>query len=299
LNAPSRAAIAVALGLVYVVWGSTYLGIRFAVETIPPFLMGGTRFFLAGVILYATTRLRGAAKPVPRDWVTSAIVGFCLIFCGNGGLSYAEQYLDSGLSALLVATVPLWMMLGGWLLGMTSRPRPLAWIALAVGFVGVMLIARPGTEEMTPHRGMAVGLILCAALVWAAGSLYAKQTHPASSPFLLAGMQMICGGLFFFLAGLGEWHGFSFAQVGARAMWAVVYLTFVGSLVGFTAYIWVLRAASPALVGTYAFVNPLVALLLGALWGAERITPQIAGGAALIVAAVAVLLVSDQRKRPV
>lgn len=292
----TRLSIAVALGLVYIVWGSTYLAIRFAVETIPPFLMSGVRFLISGGILYALARWRGAGRPVPRDWATAAVVGFCLLLCGNGGVGYAEQYIDSGLAALLVATVPLWMMLGGWLTGMTPRPGWPAWLALAAGLAGVALIARPAPQELTPHRGAAIGLVLFASLVWAAGSLYAKKSRPAVSPFLLAGMQMLCGGLFLSLAGAGEWHGFVLADVGARSAWALAYLIFVGALVGFTAYIWVLRAAPPGLVGTYAFVNPLVALFVGWLWGAERLTPQVAGGAALVVAAVAVLLVAAPKK---
>ncbi|PJJ53239.1 EamA family transporter [Hymenobacter chitinivorans] len=299
-TAPSRAAILGAFAIVYLIWGSTYLGIRFAIDSIPPLLMAGSRYLLAGLILYTFMRLRGEAAPSRQGWATAVIIGICLLTFGNGGVTLGEQYIPSGMTSLLVATVPMFLALLGWVSGVAARPTPWVALGLVLGLLGVYLLARtPGVSHVAipGHEAVGIALVLVAALVWAIGSLYSKKKQAASSPFLAGGMQMICGGLTMLIIGLarGEAHDFSLAAVTPKSWLAYAYLVTLGSIVAFSAYIWLLRAVEPALAGTYAFVNPVVAVLLGWAFAGEQLTVGMLGGAALIVAAVVLVVLGGRQ----
>lgn len=298
---PSRAALLTAFALVYVIWGSTYLGIRFAIESLPPLLMAGTRYALAGGLLYGVMRLRGAPRPPLRNWGVALLIGICLLTFGNGGVTVGEQYVSSGLAALLVATVPMLLALLGWASGVSARPTPLAVLGLGLGLAGVYLLARAsagaGSAVAQPgHESIGIACVLTAALVWAIGSLYGKNHRAAESPFLAGGMQMLCGGLVMVALGLarGEAQHLHLAAVSAKSWWAYAYLVTFGSLVAFTAYVWLLQAVEPALAGTYAFVNPVVAVGLGWAFGGEQLSWPMLGGGALVVAAVGLLLLGSR-----
>ena len=302
--APTRAALFTAFALVYLIWGSTYLVMKFAVASIPPLLMAGTRYGLAGGLLYAFVRGRGAPAPTLRGWAHAAVIGVCLLGFGNGGTTFGVLYLPSGTASLLVATVPMFLAVLGWLSGITARPARWVAVGLAAGLAGTYLLAAHPSAAGVPqpgHAGRGVALVLLAALLWAVGSLYSKRHQPAASPFLSGGMQMLCGGAAMLLLGLlrGEAAGFALAQVTAKSWWAYAYLVTFGSIVAFTAYIWLLRVVAPALAGTYAFVNPVVAVALGWAFAGETLSPQMLGGAALIVLAVALVLLGGRRQSSV
>ncbi|QJX46423.1 drug/metabolite exporter YedA [Hymenobacter taeanensis] len=299
---PSRASILLAFAALYIIWGSTYLGIRFAIDSIPPLLMAGTRYASAGALLYGYMRWKGEPAPTRQGWFTALIIGTCLLAFGNGGVTLGEQYLPSGLTALLVATVPMFLALLGWWSGLASRPAPLVAVGLALGLGGVYLLARtPGASHVAlpGHETLGMALVLIAALVWAIGSLYSKKNQPAPSPFVSGGMQMLCGGLVMLVAGLikGETTGFELAQVTTKSWLAYAYLVTFGSIVAFTAYIWLLRVVEPAIAGTYAFVNPVVAVLLGWAFAGEQLNAGMLGGAALIVVAVALVVLGGRQKK--
>ncbi|SNC76213.1 Permease of the drug/metabolite transporter (DMT) superfamily [Hymenobacter gelipurpurascens] len=299
---PSRASILLAFAALYIIWGSTYLGIRFAIDSIPPLLMAGTRYALAGALLYGYMRWKGEPAPTRQGWLTALIIGTCLLAFGNGGVTLGEQYIPSGLTALLVATVPMFLAVLGWWSGLASRPAPLVAVGLALGLGGVYLLARtPGASHVAlpGNETLGISLVLIAALVWAIGSLYSKKHQPAPSPFVSGGMQMLCGGLVMLVAGLakGEAAGFEVAQVTTKSWVAYAYLVTFGSIVAFTAYIWLLRVVEPALAGTYAFVNPVVAVLLGWAFAGEQLNTGMLGGAALIVVAVALVILGGRQKK--
>ncbi len=297
IGAPTRYQIGLALLSVYLIWGSTYLAIRVAIESCPPFLMAGLRFFAAGAALWIWASVRGYPAPTLRQWRDAAIVGVCLLFAGNGGVTYAEQYVPSGTAALLVATVPMFLILFAWLSGMASRPSARAIVALLLGLIGVLVLSLEGLSSGPSgafHSGWSRGIIalFLAAVLWAAGSLYAKRcTHPGSAIQGVA-MQMLTGAAALLLAGAlsGELNRPQDLRLAVRSVWAWVYLVTFGAIIGFSAYIWLVRVCSPGLVGTYAFVNPLVAVLLGWLFLREPLTPRILISAVLIVSAVALII---------
>ena len=300
--APSRAALLTAFALVYLIWGSTYLVMKFAVASMPPLLMAGTRYGLAGGLLYGFMRWRGEPAPTLRGWGYAVFIGVCLLGFGNGGTTLGVMYLPSGITALLVATVPMFLAVLGWLSGIS--PRPTRWVALGLGagMAGMYLLAAHPTAtavKVPGHQSLGMGIVLLASLVWSIGSLYAKGHQPAPSPFASGGMQMLCGGVAMLIVGLlrGEADGFTLAQVTTKSWVAYAYLVTFGSIVAFTAYIWLLRAVEPALAGTYAFVNPVVAVLLGWAFAGESLNPQMLGGAALIVLAVALVLLGGRTLR--
>jgi drug/metabolite transporter (DMT)-like permease len=297
---PSRAALFTAFALVYLIWGSTYLVMKFAVATMPPLLMAGTRYGLAGGLLYGFMRGRGEPAPTLRGWGFAAIIGLCLLGFGNGGVTLGVQYLPSGITALLVATVPMFLAVLGWLSGVSPRPNKWVTLGLGAGMAGMYLLAAHTTTtavKQPGHVGLGIVCVLVASLVWAIGSLYARNHQPATSPFTSGGMQMLCGGAAMVLAGLlrGEASGFELTQVTAKSWLAFGYLVTFGSIVAFTAYIWLLRAVEPALAGTYAFVNPVVAVLLGWVFAGESLNLQMLGGAALIVLAVVLVVLGGRR----
>jgi drug/metabolite transporter (DMT)-like permease len=303
---PARLLVVLAFAAVYLIWGSTYLGIRVAIESAPPLLMAGSRSVFAGALLYAYARgIRREAAPTPRGWGHAVVIGTGLLLVGNGGVTLAEQYVPSGLASLLIATVPMWLAVLGWLSGIGARPKPLIWFGLTLGLAGVGLLAGgPQTAKGAPalvshpgHHSLGIGLLLGAALTWAAASLYAKK-HPIAPNILLGvGMQMLCGGLLLCLAGLllGEGQTLDWAHISTRSWVAWLYLIGFGSLLGFTAYAWLLQNVEPALAGTYAFMNPVVAVGLGWGFAGEQLTPEMASGAALIVIAVALVVFSGKR----
>jgi drug/metabolite transporter (DMT)-like permease len=288
-----------AFAAIYVIWGSTYLAILIAIETIPPFWMAAARFLTAGGLLYAWARWRGEPAPTLVHWRSAFVVGGLLLLTGNGVLSWAEKLVPSGLAALLVATVPLWMvMLDGAGRGWRLPPRQLL-VGVAVGLVGVALLIGPGRfaggEGIHP---LGAAALLAASLSWALGSLYSRRAELPKSPFVGTAMQMIGGGVGLVFAGAlaGEAGTLELAAISGRSLWALAYLVGFGSLVGFTAYIWLLRVSSPALVSTYAYVNPVVAVLLGWGFAGEEITPRTLIAAAVIVGAVALITTVKAKK---
>lgn len=296
---PMNARLYAAFAAVYVVWGSTYLAIRFAVETLPPLLMAGARFVLAGGILLLWTRLRdrGAEGPTATDWKTGLISGFLLLLCGNGGVVWAEQRVPSGIAALLVAVVPLWMVLLDWMRPGGRRPPALVFVGLALGLAGLgLLVGRDALDSGEVSLSGAVVLIL-ASLAWAAGSLYTKHAPRASSSLHGAGTQMIAGGLCLAVAALvaGEPSRMDLAHASSRSILGFLYLVTFGSLIGFTAYFYLLEHTTAAKAATYAYVNPVVAVLLGWAFANEPITARTLGAAAVILAGVAIITTARER----
>ncbi len=296
-----------ALASVYLIWGSTYLAIRFAVDSIPPYFMAGTRFLISGAVLYACVRFFGAARPTMVHWRSTAVIGFLLITLANGAVSWAEQKVPSGIACLLVATVPLWMVLLNWLWKKNERPGILLSAGLAMGFLGTAWLAffcggvsqtfaAAGVDAARPWRVMA---LVGSSVIWAAGSLTARSLTLPKSGLLSAAMEMIWGGLFqLALSGLlGEWSQVDFHRFTPSSEWSWLYLTLIGSLVGFTSYIWVLQKSTPALASTYAFVNPVIAVLLGWLLAGEAVTLPVFAAAGLIVAGVVLITLAPRGKK--
>ena len=302
LRTPPLGALIAGFACIYIVWGSTYLGIRFAVETLPPFLMAGTRFIIAGGVLWLIMIARRAPRPTFAQFRGAAIIGAIMLAGGNGLVSWAEQWVPSGVAALIVGTVPLWMVLFDWWIGSGKRPNGLVIGGLVVGFTGVGILAiESGGIPAAEHRGsllIPIVALLLACVFWAFGSLRSKRVDQGSSLLVASAMQMIGGGVAMTIIGtsVGEWTAVDPASISLRSLLSYLYLIFIGSLVGYSTYVWLLRVASPTAVSTYAYVNPIVAVVLGSTIGAEHITPGTLGAGAMIVGAVA--LMTFRRRKP-
>jgi drug/metabolite transporter (DMT)-like permease len=284
--------LVLAFAAVYVIWGSTYLAIQFAIKTLPPLLMAGVRFLLAGAVLYLFMRVRGQRAPTARQWRTTAVIGALLVTAGNGGVVLAETSVPSGVVALMVAMVPLWMVLLEWLRPGGVRPTARTAAGLVVGFAGIVLLVGPGDLAggggVNPAGAL---LVLCGSLCWAAGSIYARSAALPENGFMATAMEMTCGGALLLAIGLarGELGAWNPAGVSAESVAGLAYLVVFGSLVGFSAYIWLLGNTTTARVSTYAYVNPVVAVLLGWWLANEPLTARVLLAAGVIVAAVAVI----------
>lgn len=294
----TRGQLVLAFAAVYVLWGSTYLAIRFGVETIPPFLMAGLRHFTEGLLLFGWLRLRGTPAPERRHWGPAAAIGGLMLLGGNGLVSWAEQRVPSGLAALIVACVPIWMTL---LDGIQNRRRPhgVVLAGLGAGLAGLAFLVVPGRFAGGAHVDLlGAGALMLASLLWATGSLYARRAKLPASTLMATAMEMITGGAILFGAStlLGEWRGFSIAAVSGRSLVALLYLIVAGSLLGFTAYIFLLGATTPARVSTYAYVNPVVAVFLGWALAGEGVTARTVIAALAIVGSVAVIIRYGGRK---
>jgi drug/metabolite transporter (DMT)-like permease len=292
----SRARILAAFAAVYVVWGSTYLAIRYAVETIPPFIMVGTRFIVSGVLLYAWSRWRGSPRPTRRQWRDATVTGVLMLCCGNGAVSWAEQRVPSGLAALLVAVVPLWMVIVDWLRPQGSRPSAAVMAGVVVGLIGLVVLVGP--DSFAGHGDVdATGavVLIVGSLAWAAGSVFNRVGSRPDSAAMSTGLQMIGGSAALLLVGSvrGEIADLHIAHISTSSWIGWVYLVTFGSLVGFTAYIYLLQTVSPAKASTYAYVNPLVAVLLGWAIAGETVTLRSLGAAAIILAGVAMITISQ------
>jgi drug/metabolite transporter (DMT)-like permease len=283
-----------------VIWGSTDLAIRFAIETLPPFLMAGTRFLIAGTLIYSYARLRGRPRPTRDQWWSALIIGTLLLMGGNGAVTWAELRIPSGVAALMVAVTPCWMVLLEWLRPGGTRPTLQVVIGLLLGLAGIGLLIGPqsimGGERIDP---IGAGILMLGSLAWATGSIYSKYARVSEWPFLTTGMQMLCGGTMLLLlaAVTGDFARFDASIVTTRSLLAFFYLIVFGAIVGYSAYIWLLRVTTPARVSTYAYVNPVVAVVLGWALAGEELTARMGVAALVIVAGVALITLSRERTR--
>lgn len=290
-----------ALGTIYVVWGSTYLAIRVMVEDIPPLLGAGVRFALAGAILYAWVAWRrppSARKITGRQLVGATIVGLLLMFGGNGLVTVAEQEVPSGLAALLIASVPLWVIVLRATYGAERVPSTTL-MSVAVGFIGVALLVLPGDRPEGAPLGWSL-LVVLAAVLWASGSFAANRVERPRDVLTATAWQMIIGGASMIVVGLalGEAAEIELAEISLDSWAAFVFLVFVGSIAAFTAYNWLLRHVALSTVATYAFVNPVIAVFLGWSILSEEITGFVVAGTAVIVASVAFVVLSPAERAP-
>lgn len=287
---PGVLAIAFALGALYVLWGSTYLAIRFALHGYPPFLLGAVRMGLAGALMYAVLRMRGECAPTRRQWKTLWILSIFMVVLSNGMVNLAETEVGSGLAAIGVASMPLFAGVFAMLRG--RHPTRVEWVGLVIGFLGVLWLNARG--ELS---GSTLGLVclIVAPIAWAWGSIWSRdQDLPA--PFMSAAGQMLTGSVWMLVAAMI--HGERMTAVpSTSATLAMLYLVVAGSIFGFTAYIWLLNHVRPALATSYAYVNPPLAVLFGALLGGERFTMHDLGAMAVILAGVAVITLARSRPR--
>jgi drug/metabolite transporter (DMT)-like permease len=300
----NKGRLILAFAALYIIWGSTYLAIKFAVETIPPYLMGAARFIVSGMILYGWTRWRGQPNPTSRQWRDAAVVGTLLLAGGNGAVNWAELKVPSGITALLVASVPMWAVLIDWARPGGKRPTLIVSIGLLIGLGGVGVLAAPQFGNAAGGAGIGAVVLILGSISWAAGSIYSRQSDRPSSALMSTAMQMIVGSMSLFAMGVlfGELGKLDVDAITMKSFLGWAYLVTFGGLVGFTAYAYVLRETTPAKATTYAYVNPIVAVLLGWWLANEPITLRTLVAAGIILAGVAMISlagtsVSDQANR--
>ena len=294
-----RLQIALAFLSIYTIWGSTYLAIRFAIETFPPFLMAAIRFLIAGGVLYAWMHLRGAQRPTRANWKAAVIIGGLLLLGGNGGVTKAEQVIPSGLTAVLITIVPIWMALVELLQKDRVVPTPQVVLGLVLGFGGVVLLVGPGglagSGGLNP---LWVGILLFASLSWAIGSVYSRKAALPKTPLLGSGMEMLAGGVLLLVVSLvsQEWVGFQPSNVSFLSLVSFLYLIVFGSLIAFSSYVWLLTKTTTARASTYAYVNPVVAVFLGYFLAGEQLTLRTLLASSMIVIAVVVITTYKSRQ---
>jgi drug/metabolite transporter (DMT)-like permease len=289
---PSTARLVAAFGAVYVIWGSTYLAIRIAIETIPPFTMAAVRFLLAGALLYPWVRIRrGGPPPTAVHWRSTVLLGALLFLGGNGAVVWAEMSVPSGLVALLVGMLPLWMVLVDWLWGTGARPGPILMLGLLWGLFGVGLLASAGGLTGPGSAVIPALVVMGGGVTWAVGSIWSKTLALPPQPGLATAMEMLGGGALLLVLGAltGELGRFDPGAVSLRSIVAVLYLVTFGSLIAFSAFVWLMKVSTPARVSTYAYVNPVVALLLGWAMAGEPLTPRTLLAAAIILSAIVLI----------
>jgi len=302
-NKPSRVLVVLAFAAVYILWGSTYLGIRLAIETLPPFLMAGTRFTLAGTILLTWSRLKGQRfLSSPSEWQKALIVGGLLLLCGNGGVTWAEKYVATSLAALLVSTEPLWVVILNWILT-RRRPNSLVLLGVLTGLAGVTMLVSDGLASGNGNSWLSLigaGVVIVAGFAWAAGSVYSNRQPIAASTSMASGMQMVSGGVLLLVLALvsGDVGRLSLSHASWTSIGAFFYLLVFGSLVGFTAYSWLLNNVTPAMATTYAYVNPVVAVFLGWLVAGEPLTRRMLLAAVVIISSVVLITTFSREPGP-
>jgi len=295
---PSRPALIGAFATIYLVWGSTYLGMHIAVETMPPFLMAAARFLIAGALLFTFLKLRGAPKPSLRQWRVNTLIGAFLLLGGNGAVVWASQYLPSGIIALLIGIGPLFIVLTEWAWPGGLRPTVRTFGAMILGFSGVVWLAAPW--QNTSHGGLHLGgviAILIGCVAWALGSITSRHAKHGASPAQAAALQMLGGGTALLLVAClhGDLTRFDINTVSPRSWLAFIYLIGIGSLVGYSTFVWLMKNCAPAHVATYGYVNPIVAVFLGWLILDEPISTRTLIASAIIIASV-VLITLDKSK---
>ena len=290
-----------AFAIIYFVWGSTFLAIRVGVREVPPFLLAAMRFLIAGLVLYLWTILRGECSPSAREWLSALILAVLIFVIDYGLLFWAEQRVPSGIAAVMMATIPLFMTLSEILILRTQRLTVRLALAFPVGIAGVsVLVSRSGSLGGAPvDRTGAIALII-AAISWSISSSLSRKLPLPSSKVMSSGAQMFAGGVLLALAAaaLGEFRHFDPTTVSIRAWFALLYLIVAGSIVAFTAYVWLIHHESPTKVGTYAYVNPVVAVLVGFFLGGEALGPRTILGTAFVLISVVVITTTPARHRP-
>ena len=285
-----KSKIWLALIALYIVWGSTYLGIKFAIETIPPFLHAGIRFLVAGLILVIWQRAAGQSLPTRKQWISTAIIGTLLLLGGNGLVAWAEQTIPTGIAALIIACVPMFLVIGEAIRPNGVKPNWQGVVGLLIGFVGIFILVGPSeisgsTTKLNPFGVIA---LLAACLFWATGSIYSKTADLPKSSLMSTGAQMLTASISLFIVSLisGELKGWDITAVSMRSIYGLSYLILAGSLIGFASYGWLLQNAPISLVSTYAYVNPVVAVLLGTLFANEALEPRIWLATGIIIGSV-------------
>jgi len=285
-----KSKIWLALIALYIVWGSTYLGIKVAIETIPPFFHAGIRFLVSGIILVIWQRAAKQEMPTRRQWISTAIIGTLLLLGGNGLVSWAEQFIPSGIAALIIASVPMFLVIGEAIRPNGVKPNWQGIVGLLIGFVGIFILVGPSeiSGSTTKLNPFGVAALFSACLFWTFGSIYSKSADLPKSSLMNTGAQMLMGSISLFFISIisGELNGWEVSAVSARSLYGLTYLIFLGSLIGFVSYGWLLQNAPISLVSTYAYVNPIVAVLLGTWFGNEALEPRIGVATAIIIGAV-------------
>jgi drug/metabolite transporter (DMT)-like permease len=288
-----RLQVIAALFAVYFFWGGTYLAMKIAIETIPPFLMGGLRFFTAGALVYLWEYRKQSSPPRKSQWLSAAAVSILLLVLSMGGLVWAQQFIPTSIAAIIFATVPFWMALIDWTFYGGKRPKPLVVLGLSVGFGGVILLVNNSVAQDSniPSNWLGYLVATLAAISWAWGSLCSRTTRLPESPFMSVALQNLTGGAVYFLLSLllGEWGRFSLGTLSVSSVLSLIYLIIFGSLIGFGAYIWLLKSTDPAIVSTYAYVNPVVAVFPGWLLAGEQLSRADICAAAIILCAVIII----------
>lgn len=295
--APPGWQFVLAFAAVYIIWGSTYLAIKFAIETLPPFLMAGVRFLIAGTVMIGWARWRGAEWPTRAQARGAAVVGLLLLAGANGGLTWAEQFVPTGIASLVIATVPMWVTLLTWVQPGGRRPRGTVLVGVGLGLLGLLLLVGPGQLNVT-ISGVGVAALLTSALLWSTGTVYGHGAEMPRAPLMASGVQMFSGALALLVVGMaaGEAGQVSLAGLSLRSGLALGYLVVFGSLIGFTSYSWLIRNAAPAQTATYAYVNPIVAVFLGWALAGEALTGRMVVGALVTLAGVAVITMYRGRR---
>ena len=304
----SRTSLITAFAAIYIVWGSTYLAIRVAVETMPPFLMAAGRFLVSGILLYGFLWLTKRIRPTARQWFDNSIVGALLMLGGNGLVCWAEMEVTSSMATLMISSGPIVVVLLDWAVLLIwkdptrgARPTLLTFTGLTLGIIGLALLVGPDVVDGGGASGLDplhVGVLLLACVLWSTGSLVSRYARKPAEPFTASAMQMLTGSvwLFAFSLVMGEPSHFEFAAVSARSFWAWSYLTIVGSLVGFTAFVWLMKHSTPARVYTYTYVNPIVAVFLGWLILNEPVGSRMLVASTVIIVGVAIITMAQTKK---
>lgn len=303
---PTKAALIAGFITIYVLWGSTYLGIKIAVETMPPFLMASSRFLVAGLLVAGWIACTRSFKATPRQWLDNSIIGALLLLGGNGMVAWAEQKIPSGIATLIVSLGPLFIVLLDWGVLAASRdkrhgnrPTWATFIGVGLGIIGLIVLVGPSLGEgRTQLDPWGVGALVLACFSWSAGSIYTRYARTPAEPFTAAAIQMLAGSVWLFLLSLllGEPGHFQFSAVSQRSLVAWTYLIVAGSLIGFTTFVWLMKHCAPARVATFAYVNPIVAVFLGWLLGGETVGSRMAVAAVIIIAGVAIITASKNKK---
>ncbi len=292
--------VLLAFSIIYFVWGSTFLAIRVGVHEVPPFLLAGMRFLVAGLVLFGWMRARGTPSPTRREWGGATLLALLIFVCDYGLLFWAERRVPSGVAAVMLATIPVFMSLSEIIILKTQRLTIRLAAALVVGIGGVaVLVSHSVSFGDAPIDPVGACALMAAAISWSAASALTRKVPLPAEKAMSSGVQMLSGGILLVLAAglLGEFRRFQMQAVSAKAWLALAYLIVAGSIVGFTAYVWLIHHESPTKVGTYAYVNPVVAVLVGYFFGGEALGPRTIAGAAMVLVSVVVITTAPKESK--